>query len=173
MDHPEVTCEAFREDLPLLVAVGDPLPAAMAHHRDGCEPCRMEEELVRGLFLLRPEPPAELAGTISAALRTAPPAGADTAPGSAGGWGASMRFLLPMAALLVAALGSVLMWGGGGSPVTGEAGPPMAAAEGGAAGLDGTHLWPSGNGMVAGEPLLLLDGLTEDQLEALLAEMEG
>jgi hypothetical protein len=174
MDHPEMTCEAFREDLPLLVAVGDALPAAMARHRDGCEPCRREEELVRGLFLLRPEPPAELAGAISAALRTAPAAGAErTAPGSAGGWGVSLRFLLPVAALLVAALGTVLMWGGAGSPTTTGAGPAIAAAEGSAGGLDGMHLWPSANGMVAGEPLLLLDGLTEEQLEALLAEMEG
>lgn len=175
MDHRDVTCEQFREELPLLVAAGDVFPDALARHRDGCEPCRREEELVRALFAVRPEPPAELAGAISAALRAAPPAStrgggpAASAPSSGG----VLRFLLPVAALLVAALGSVLVWQGGGSPDPDPTGAAVAAVDEGAAGLDGMPLWPSANGMVAGEPLLLLEGLTEAQLEALLREMDG
>lgn len=171
MDHPEVTCEEFREALPLRGSAGEGLPMEMARHRDGCQPCRAEEVMVRALFALRPEPPAELAGRISVALRAAPAAPAPAASGD--GWGRGMRFLLPVAALLVAVLGTVLVRGGGGSMATGDSGPAIAASVGISGGMDGTHLWPSANGMLAGEPLLLLDGLSEEQLEALLEEMEG
>lgn len=175
MEHPDVTCDRFREDLPLLVATGDVFPDVMVRHRRGCEPCRKEEAVVRALFAMRPEPPAELARTISAALRAGsslPEERGASDPRPARGSGV-MRLLLPVAALLVAVLGTVLVWQGRGSPTSGEGGPTVAAVDGGPAGLDGMHLWPSANGMVAGEPLMLLDGLTEAQLEALLREMDG
>lgn len=176
MDHRDMTCQAFREELPVSLAAGGELSGAMARHRDGCEPCRLEEAMLQELLRLRPEPPAALAGTISAALRSAPAeAAGDAGRHRPGGWGAPMRMLLPAAALLVAALGTVLLRGGSGAPSLPGGDPPTVAAVDGlpAAGVDGMHLWPSANGMVAGEPLLLLDGLSEEQLEALLEEMEG
>lgn len=174
MDHPHVTCERFREELPVILAAGDEPTGALARHRDGCQACRGEEEILRQLLLLRPEPPAALSANISAALHR-PSGTGETESGVPlrGGWGRPVRVLLPAAALLVATLGTILLRGGEGIPAAGDGAAAVVMVEGIPGGLEGAHLWPSGNGMVAGEPLLLLDGLSEEQLEALLEEMEG
>jgi hypothetical protein len=165
----EMTCETVRLLLPEVAAAGSgEWPTPLLQHLEACADCRREGDLIRLVLAQRPEPPPELAGRISLALRRELAAPAPSTRGKGGGL---LRLLLPVAALLVAVVGSVLVQGGSGPE--GFEGGVVAAANGTESELEGARLWPSGNGMVAGEPLLLLDGLTEEQLETLLAELDG
>ena len=148
----DMGCEGAREAIPGYV-VGGLSPAARTEvraHLDTCAECREEAELVALLSASRPEVPTALAGRIQSALERR------------GRW-----VLRPWWGLAAAALAAVAL----GIGVTSRRQGPGVEVPAYVAGVDEEGLWLSDDGLIAGAPAL--DGLSDDALEQLLAEMTG
>ncbi len=162
-------CEQVRDRLPELVAgtLEDEEVRRLGDHLSGCSDCRREESILRALLAARPDPPPELAARIRTRIREELGAPGRAHPsGPALGWRPRRGpiWALPAAALVVLSLGVGILWQGETPEVILE--PTEVAVE---EPLPESWLWD--DGMVAGAPVL--EGLTEEELETLLEEMEG
>jgi hypothetical protein len=165
-------CEGIQEVLPDWVAgILDPKhDPGILEHLSSCSECREEEKVVRSLFEGRPEAPEglesriqdrilrELGGPASAPERdgqvVALPLGRRWAP----------TWALSAAALVILSLGIGVIWDGENPEV--QMDPLEVAVE---EPLPEEWLWD--DGIVAGAPVF--DGLTDEELEALIQELEG
>jgi hypothetical protein len=170
MKNPE--CESVRDHLPEWVggALDGEELARVEEHLSSCPGCRGEEEVVRALLEIRPEAPVGLEARIQARLREEL-----SVDGEASGknariipffgrrrWAPTWAF--SAAALVVLSLGIGVIWDGQAPEVTLD---PMEVAV--QEPLPEAWLWD--DGMVAGAPVY--DGLTDEQLETLIQELEG
>ncbi len=149
----DMVCERAREAIPDYVA-GALSPAARTEvgtHLKTCDDCRGEAELVAILSVSRPEAPAALAGRIQSAL------------GRRGRMVHRPWWGLAAAAVAALALGIGVSSRQGSSV---EVPAYVAGVD-----VDEDGLWLSDDGLIAGAPAL--DGLSDDALEQLLAEMSG
>lgn len=155
-------CRRVREGLPAwLSPEGGGLPAWVGGHLAGCRGCAAEAKLIGALQAARPDPPPDLAARIAKAMQGAASAGAVPERGRIG-WVAARPVLAGAGIVAASLLGWLLLPGGPEPPVPPES---FSAAE-------LPSFWPSGSGMLAGEPLVLLEGLSEDQLRILLSELD-
>jgi anti-sigma factor RsiW len=170
-------CERILDLLPGQVSEQlDPSDAgAVADHLATCESCRESAEVVRSLVLLRPEPPAGLEKRIQTRVREE---FGDEAAVQAEGPGEQHAEVFPLrprrrlvpawalsaAALLVVGIGTKILLDENGQDVVLD---PVSVASQDP--IPEAWLWD--DGIVAGG--LVLDGLTEEDLEALLEEFEG
>ncbi len=167
-----MTCAEIRDRIPDFVA--DMMTAESAEtlrvHLDGCEPCAAELELVRDLSLSRPDVPAGLEARVIDAVRTA---AADDSESAAAilpiRRRPAPRFHIPTwamgaAAILVLAIGTPLVV----DRMQDEG--RMAASDDFMEDTPIVSLWASDDGLMAGAPML--DGLTDEELLALLDGME-
>lgn len=173
-------CADIRDRLPDWVA--GRLAASEADrvtlHVRGCADCAAEAELLRGLVATHPSAPAELASRIVAAARAEHAPGTPTLPGVAPRLARprTRAWTLTAAALLVLAVGITVL-----SPRRNETQPeapvasPVTATLGDVPVEDNpgaqNAVWISDDAEVAGAPVL--DGLSDDNLAALLEEMGG
>jgi len=150
----DVRCETARELIPDLVGgrLGAAEASRVAAHLETCADCRAEAELVRLLYVARPQVPESVTGRVLAAVR------ADAPHGRRPWWG------LAAAAVAVLALGIGVASRSGRDT---ETVVPGFAAQG----TSTTGAWVSDNGMVAGAPAL--DGLSDEALQTLLEELES
>jgi hypothetical protein len=151
----ENACGSIRDLLPDLLHRRLPGPEAerVGEHLESCGACREELEVLESLLKARPDPPGELAERIRASLRR------DARRARTGG-----PWLIPLAAALVVALGVGTFWRGG-------ANGPGPVVEDWTSVESVPSLWPSGDGLMAGAPLL--DQLSEEALRSLLQELGG
>ncbi len=178
-----IHCDGVRELLPDL-HLGE-LDAGTRQqvegHLAGCEACREEAGLLRAVLAARPEAPPGLEARIRARLaeeRSRDSVGISQAgrresaaqrsrrgiPGF--GWRMPLpATALPVAAVLVLALGTALFLRDGVEDVEQDPIQVVQADDP----LPEAYLWD--DGVVAGAPLF--DGLSEDELETLLADLEG
>ena len=170
MKYPE--CESVRDHLPEWVggALDGEELARVDEHLSSCPQCRGEAEVVRALVEIRPEPPVGLEARIQARLR-------EELSGDREGFERDARTIplfgrrrwaptwaLSAAALVVLSLGIGVIWDGQAPEVTLD---PMEVAV--QEPLPEAWLWD--DGMVAGAPVF--DGLSDEQLETLIQELEG
>ena len=184
-------CETFRDRLVEYRAGALPAldAAATRAHLDRCADCAAEAELLRDLDGGRRTAPEGFAERVMAAYRGERAAPVASAPGLAtaplrvtaaapgpsaatgrlrgAGFGARFR-ALPLAAALAGILivGAVIARTGFG-PGTPADDPAVMQAEAGLAILP----WPGDDGVLAGAPAL--DALTNDEIEALLEELDS
>ena len=164
-------CDAFRDRLPALVA-GSLTPAAAAvieGHLKACAGCREEYDLVRMVRAVRPPIPQGLEGRIQERVRRdfGSPAEVGLEDQSAGILPFRRHiptWVLSAAAVLVLALGTSVIWNGDTEDAFQD---PMVVADGDPP----PEAWLWDDGMVAGAPVF--DGLTDEDIEALLADFEG
>lgn len=165
-------CDEVRDHLPGWV-LGD-LPEREAEeirtHLSSCTDCREMEEVVRGVLHSRPPVPPELADRIRARLRQEL-AGATDIPAADPSVTRLTRktrwapaWALSAAALVILSLGIGVVWNGE-TPETPMDPMEVAVEEP----LPEAWLWD--DGIVAGAPTL--DGLSDEELEALIQELEG
>lgn len=129
---------------------------ALVEHLESCPACRRESAVIGALRSTRPEPAPDLAERIVRALAEVPaPRTVRTAQRPA--------WALAAAAVAVLALGI----GVGLEDRPGGVDIPVGAGE--TAGVLGSELWLSEDGVVAGG--LTFDDLTDEELEALLDEL--
>jgi anti-sigma factor RsiW len=165
-------CDEVRDHLPGWV-LGE-LPEREAEeirtHLSSCPDCREEEAVVRGVLHSRPPVPPELAGRIRARLRQE--------LGEAPDLTAADPAVIPLprkirwvpawalsaAALVILSLGIGVVWNGETPETTVD--PMEVAVE---EPLPEAWLWD--DGIVAGAPTF--DGLSDEELEALIQELEG
>jgi len=172
-----MTCDSVRELLPERIHAVLPaeLEGAVESHLASCEGCQEEARLLEALRSVRPEAPQGLEAAILARLQAeGPPALRGMGnPSDASGkviplWGRRWLGLpawgLSAAALVVLALGTGLIWNQKGTELVQE--PVELASQDGA-----PEAWLWDDGMVAGAPVF--DGLSDEDLEALLEEMGG
>ena len=167
-------CEAWQDRLPELAG-------GLLSHRDAtetkahlreCESCRDEYEVVRAVRLASPPIPPGLEARIQGRVREEF-LGAEEPDGS----GHAAAEILPLqprfrvstwglsaAAVVILALGTGLIWTNRSGDVVQE--PIVVAAQEAA-----PEAWLWDDGMVAGAPVY--DGLSDEDLEALLEEFEG
>jgi anti-sigma factor RsiW len=148
----DMGCEGAREMLPEYVVGGlsQTTRRELEAHLSTCLECREEAELVTLLSGSRPEAPAALAGRIHAALER------------------QRRVVLrPWWGVAAAAVAAVAL----GIGVTSRQEGGTLAVPAYVAGVDEDEMWLTDDGLIAGAPAL--DGLSEDDLEQLLAEMSG
>lgn len=161
-------CDRIRDLLPesLSGGLGGADADAVEAHLAACDGCRGEVEVLSALTRARPEPPPGLEGRIKARVQEEFGAGerqADVIP-------IRHRFrripawALSAAALLVLALGTKMLLDENGQDLVQD---PIVVANQEA--LPEAWLWD--DGMVAGD--LVLDGLSDEDLEALLEEFGG
>jgi len=161
-------CDRIRDLLPEFLSggLGRADAEAAEAHLAVCEGCRGELEVLSALVRARPQPPRELEGRIQARVREefgTPEKPAHVIP-------IRPRFrripswALSAAALLVLGLGTKALWDGNGLDLVQD---PIVVAN--QEPLPEAWLWD--DGMVAGD--LVLDGLTDEDLEALLEELGG
>ena len=170
----ENECEGVREVLPELIlgVLDPPSESQLRAHLSVCPECQREEGVVRAVLASRPEPPPGLEEVIRERVRqemgSARPIreteGAGVIPFHrksrwVPAWG------LSAAAVLVLSLGIGVLWNGE-NPPDFDQDPIQVVAE---EPLPESWLWD--DGVVAGAPVY--DGLTEEQLEALIEELEG
>jgi hypothetical protein len=156
-------CEAIRDLLPDWITgeLGPDDVEAAENHLDACEGCGGEADVLRVLIRGRPEPPPGLEGRIQARVREEFGARVIPLP--------PRRHRVPAwtlsaAALLVLALGTSRLWNPNGQD--GIQDPILVANQ---EPLPEAWLWD--DGMVAGA--LVFDGLSDEDLEALLEEFGG
>ena len=167
-----LTCERVRDLLPewLAGSLGGEGPAAVREHLSGCAVCRQEEALLRAVLAVRPEPPAGLEARIQARVRAELPAGLEGEERRVlafrrRGWRSwTPAWALSAAALVALSLGIGVVWNGETPAVTSE--PLEVAAQ---EPLPEAWLWD--DGLVAGAPVY--EDLTDEELQALIEEMEG
>ncbi len=148
----DMECEGAREAIPAYVA-GGLSPTArteLSAHLDTCAECREEAELVALLSASRPEAPPALSGRIQSALERR-----------------GRTVLRPWWGLAAAAVAALAL----GIGVTSRQQGSSVEVPAYVAGVDEEGLWLSDDGLIAGAPAL--DGLSDDALEQLLAEMSG
>jgi len=170
MKSPE--CDNIRDLLPEWVvgALEEDQMTRVEKHLSECPECGVEEEVVRTLFEARPQAPAGLEARIQLRLREEMAVVRETSSKERrviplfGGMRWAPSWALSAAALVVLSLGIGVMWEGEVPEVTLD--PMEVAAE---EPLPEAWLWD--DGMVAGAPVY--DGLTDEQLEALIQELEG
>jgi len=154
-------CETIRDRLPEWAAESIPTEEVdmVETHLPSCLDCRRESELVLGLRDSRPQAPTGLEARIQARVREE----FETKSAfSRRRW--VPTWALSAAAVVVLALGIGVIWNPGDSdPVQG----PIVVASQDL--LPEAWLWD--DGMIAGAPVF--DGLSDEELEALLEEFEG
>jgi anti-sigma factor RsiW len=173
-------CETVRDLLPGIISGSLPPEeaAAVEDHLNSCQDCREELEVVTSVregLASDMAVPAGLEATIQARVREemGRPARAKTQEPEGRGrrvrpafgrrpW--ARAWVLSAAAVGILALGTSLLWNGGGPAVdpdllevASQDLPPEA--------------WLWDDGMIAGAPVF--DGLSEEELESLLEELEG
>lgn len=167
-------CERIRDLLPEWV-LGESEPESrdlVREHLSQCPECSAEEVVLQTLLASRPEPPTGLSERIQARVREefgASPV-AEPVDGQAKvvplfrrrHW--TPAWALSAAAVVVLSLGIGVIWDGEEIPEVGQDPLQVAVEEP----IPEAWLWD--DGLVAGAPVL--DGLTDEQLEALLQEME-
>ena len=161
-------CDRIRDQLPEFLSGG--LGRADADeaeaHLAGCEGCRGEVEVLAALLRACPEPPSGLEGRIQA--RVQEEFGTEEKPAEVIPIRPRFRripsWALSAAALLVLALGTKALLDENGQDLVQD---PIVVANQDP--LPEAWLWD--DGMVAGD--LVLDGLTDEDLEALLEELGG
>lgn len=170
-------CEIVKDLLPEWAAKRlepDDLAGVQAHLAE-CPDCRGESSLVLELRKARPVPPADLEGRIRDRIREAMEqeregAGAGSNPDSVTviplrprrRW--ALRWALSAAALVILALGTRQVWR---DRMGDPAGDPLVVAS--QEPLPESWLWD--DGLVAGA--LVFDGLSDEELAALVEELEG
>jgi len=162
-------CEVVRDRLPDYVAgiLDEVGAAAVVDHVSSCSECRVEEGLVRALFESRPMAPEGLEARIQARVReemgSAPQAGAKVLPmRKRRSW--APTWAMSAAALVVLSLGIGVVWQGQTPEV--DMDPLEVAVD---EPVPESWLWD--DGIVAGAPLY--DGLSDEDLETLIRELEG
>ena len=166
-------CERVRDLLPDLVS-GSIAPeddGVVEAHLGICPTCRAELDVVEALRGARPEVPQRLEAKIQARVRS------DLSGANAGQGASDRKRVLPFrrpwkvpawglsaAAVVVLALGTSVIWNGEGPDLVQD--PIVVASQ---EALPESWLWD--DGMVAGAPVF--DGLSDEDLEALLEEFEG
>ncbi|MFO8172827.1 MAG: anti-sigma factor family protein [Gemmatimonadota bacterium] len=142
----------------------------LRNHLATCAGCREEENLIRSLLNARPEAPADLEERIQARVREEMSRGARSESEEVRvlrsprwrQW--APAWALSAAALAIVSLGIGVLWNGEVPEITTE--PVEVAAQ---EPLPEAWLWD--DGVVAGAPVY--DDLTDEELEALLEELEG
>lgn len=173
----EGRCEKVRDLLPERAAgvLGPEESGTLEEHLASCPECRRESELLEALRQARPEPPEGLEARIQGRVRedrveTGKAAGLPAPGGRAGRvpfFGGRRRipsWALSAAALLVLGIGTSRLWMPGPREVLQD---PIVVAN--QEPLPEAWLWD--DGMIAGAPVF--DGLSDEELEALLQELEG
>jgi len=145
---------------------------SVREHLSVCPECSAEESVLRTLLASRPEPPPGLSERIQSRVREEFGASreVESATGNSGvvplfrrrRW--APAWALSAAAVVVLSLGIGVIWDGEEIPEVGQDPLQVAAEEP----IPEAWLWD--DGLVAGAPVL--DGLTDEQLEALIQEME-
>lgn len=168
-------CDRIRDVLPewAVGALDAEGREAVGKHLSVCPDCAAEVEVLRAVLASRPEPPAGLEARIQARVREELQGlGAGEVPPGAAGviplfrlnrW--APAWALPAAAVVILSLGIGVVWSGGNGPEI-QQGPVQVAVD---EPLPESWLWD--DGLVAGAPMY--DGLTDEQLEALIQELEG
>jgi anti-sigma factor RsiW len=162
------TCEQVRELLPEWVAgiLDEGTVSEVEEHLSSCTECAGEEALVRSLFRSRPKAPEGLEARIRERVREEKGEGAvvsiKTQRRWAPKWAPSVQ--LSAAALVILSLGVGLLWEGTTPEVTMD--PVEIALE-----EPVPEAWLWDDGVVAGG--LVYDGLSDEELEALIEELEG
>lgn len=165
-------CERVVEVLPdwILGTLDPKLGMEMERHLGSCPDCTREEEVLRQILALRPTPPGDLADRIQARVReemvlaAKAKEQADVVPlFRRPRW--APTWALSAAAVVLLSLGIGVIWNGEEAPEGGPDSTQVAAEEP----IPEAWLWD--DGMVAGAPVY--DGLTDEQLEALIEELEG
>jgi hypothetical protein len=169
------TCEDIRDLLPDWILGTHPpeIAVAVEEHLTGCADCQAEDRVLRSFLASRPVPPAGLEERIKARVREDLAARAtlkgewsdpDVIPLSR--WSSwTPAWALSAAAVVILSLGIGVIWNGEDLPEV-EQGPVQVASE---EPLPEAGLWD--DGLVAGAPIY--DGLTDEELEALIEELEG
>lgn len=167
-------CEQVRDLLPdwILGSVDPAQERLVSEHLSSCRECGKEEGVLRALLAHRPEPPLGLEERLRARVREAVGSPASEAENNRDAaivpfrrrprWAST--WVLSAAAVLVLSLAIGLLWNG-------ENGPGMEDTLQVASEEPLPEAWLWDDGMVAGAPVL--DGLTDEQLEALIEELEG
>ncbi len=165
-------CEGVRELLPELVldTLSPKEGDRIREHLHGCAECRQEMDIVGAIHASRPEPPAGLEQAIRDRVRKEM-----GVPNQRRDRGVVIPFRqrtfrvptwgLSAAAVLVLSLGIGVVWNGEEPPEMDEDPIQVVAGEP----LPESWLWD--DGVVAGAPVY--DGLSEEQLQALIEELEG
>jgi hypothetical protein len=166
-------CEKVGELLPDWVAeiLEDQRVAEVREHLSSCAECADEEKLIRTLFESRPRAPQGLEARIQNRVREemarsgdSPAAVVPLERRRLWAWSLAPTWGLSAAALVVLSLGIGVLWEGRSPEVTLE--PLEVAVE-----EPVPEAWLWDDGMVAGAPVY--DGLTDEELEALIEEWEG
>jgi len=168
-------CDEIRDVLPewALGALDTEEGEKVREHLSACPDCAEEEEALRALLAARPEPPTGLEARIQARVREEmrrsevvepPRAEAEVFPlVRRRRW--APAWALSAAAVVILSLGIGVIWNGGDVPEVLQDPLQVAVDEP----LPESWLWD--DGLVAGAPVY--DGLTDEQLEALIQELEG
>ena len=168
-------CEEIRDVLPewTLGVLDGEAGAVVKEHLAHCPDCAGEETVLRTILAAKPDAPAGLDARIRARVREELGAGQSTGmPVSEpevvplfkrGRW--APTWALSAAAVVILSLGIGVVWNGEEVPEVGQDPIQVVAGEP----LPEAWLWD--DGMVAGAPVY--DGLSDEQLEALIQELEG
>ncbi|NNM07019.1 MAG: zf-HC2 domain-containing protein [Gemmatimonadetes bacterium] len=169
-------CEKVRDLLPDWARKTDRADGGLVEdHLRTCAECERELEVILAIRDQRPAVPAGLEAKIQARVRqglgeapSADPAAAERAGRSGRAALARRRWApawaLSAAAVVVLALGTSLIWNGGNPELVQD--PAAVASQ---EPLPESWLWD--DGMIAGAPVF--DGLSDEDLETLLEELEG
>jgi hypothetical protein len=169
-------CERVKELLPDLIRgdIGQGETEGIEEHLRTCQDCQKDLEIIEVLRGAAPLPPPELAARIQARVREdlgidgameGKPVGQDSAK--------TLPFArrrrvpvwaLSAAAVMILALGTSVLWNGSLSETDFDS-VDVASLEA------APESWLWDDGMVAGAPVF--DGLSDEDLEALLKELEG
>lgn len=173
----DLSCDTVRDLLPDLGTggLGGQEEEALQGHLAHCPDCRRELEILAALREARPEPPSGLDARIQARIKEELPNLGQRVEPSVPGKDRSVRPLfgrtrrvpawaLSAAAMLVLALGTSRLWLPGSTDSVQD---PIVVANQDP--LPEEWLWD--DGMVAGGPVF--DGLSDEELETLLQELEG
>ena len=168
-------CNGVRDLLPerILGVLAPELAAPVEEHLSNCPECSREEGFLRTVLTSRPEVPSTLAPRIQARLREEMAIGqrpkAIREPAGILSW-LSLRprapaWALSAAAVAVLSLGIAVVWNGEDLPEVGQDPIQVVTEEP----IPEAWLWD--DGIVAGAPVL--DGFSDQELEALIKELEG
>jgi hypothetical protein len=167
-------CQAIQDVLPDLAqgTLEAELEERVLAHLSACAECRHEEGIVRAILAARPEPPVGLQERIQERVREGlalDGAGSTTGTDGVVSIGSRRRWVptwaLSAAAVLVLSLGIGVVWDGRNPPDLTQDPVQVVSEEP----LPESWLWD--DGLVAGGPVY--DGLTDEQLVALIEELEG
>lgn len=148
----EVTCDVVRDCLPEYASgiLPEMERRRIEHHLRTCRECAAELSLVERIGASVPDPPGDLLERVQRAVERGRGRGRPA-------------WVVPIAAAFALAAGTGILWLRASEPV----GPSSDLVSAEAL----PSLWPSGDGTVAGVPLL--EELSVEALTQLLAELEG